>query len=152
MMMMMIHAWLFLALLPVSLCLVRWDQFANCLQTRFNGHMLIDRHVVCATRKLFINYRRSIYCRNCDKYFHCQGNYEAVFQCSEDPKAYKAAEAISLCREQAQGGGNTADNIIYDGVNKFGRNGGDCVREYLENNEECHYNPATLVCNNTRFG
>ncbi|EEC20416.1 uncharacterized protein LOC121047750 [Ixodes scapularis] len=138
-------------LVPLCSSLVQWEQFIGCLQRRFSRSFLLEPNVDCATRKLFVNYRRSIYCENCDSYFTCQGNYEAVFLCQQDAKAYELSEAFSECREEIQGKGYEADNLVLNEIDRFGRQGGDCMAAYLNKTLNCHYDPTTVVCNHTHI-
>lgn len=59
---------IFIALAMVPLCssMVQWEHFINCLQRRFSRSFLLEKNIDCATRKLFVNYRRSLYCVHCD--------------------------------------------------------------------------------------
>ncbi|XP_077520479.1 uncharacterized protein LOC144130432 isoform X1 [Amblyomma americanum] len=135
----------------VSLCSahVEWDDFMNCLQRRFGRSFFQEQHADCAARKLFVNYRRSMYCQHCDSYFHCQGNYEAIYECQRDGRAQEVAEAFSDCRENLEG--KESNNQVYNEIDLYGRQGGNCSRAYLVDSPRCHYNPATVVCNNTRI-
>ena len=87
-------------------------------------------------------------CRNCDKYFHCQGNYEAVYKC-RGPFRETTAAAISNLREWYQGGGSSGsgnvDSAADQAANRFGRGGGNCASRYLKK-VKCAYNPKTKAC------
>ncbi|XP_050039906.1 uncharacterized protein [Dermacentor andersoni] len=128
---------------------VEWRDFMSCLQRRFGRSFFQEQHADCAARKLFVNYRRSMYCHNCNAYFHCQGNYEAIYDCQRDGRAQEVAEAFSDCREHLEGAGS--DNLVYNEIDLYGRQGGNCTQAYLVDNPRCHYIPATVVCNNTRI-
>ncbi|KAH9373783.1 uncharacterized protein LOC144173279 [Haemaphysalis longicornis] len=138
-----------IAAVPLCSTHVEWDDFMRCLQRRFGRSFFQEEHADCAARKLFVNYRRSMYCEYCDAFFHCQGNYEAIYECQRDGRAQEVAEAFSDCREHLEGAGS--DNLVYNEIDLFGRKGGNCSRAYLSNSPHCHYNPATVVCNNTRI-
>jgi len=86
------------------------------------------------------NDMRAANCRNCDKYFHCIGNYNAVHQCSGILQE-TTARHISNLREWRGGSDSKADQE----ANKFGRGGGDCARRYLLI-ANCAYNPSTRRC------
>ncbi len=56
-------------------------------------------------RKMWEQYRamRSSNCRNCDKYFHCKGNYNAVYSCSGNRSANRrTAETIRYAHAQSE--------------------------------------------------
>ena len=67
----------------------------SCFAARFSW-MDINLDVICAASKMLQNYNqmRNVQCRNCDKYFHCQGNYEAVYRCGNLDRARRAAKVI----------------------------------------------------------
>ncbi|CAG0903724.1 unnamed protein product [Cyprideis torosa] len=99
----------------------------------------------CSAGKMWDNYNKmkAADCINCDKYFHCQGNYEAVHDCGGWLQR-QTAEAISDLREWYQGS-ETADSAADQAANLFGRNGGDCASEYLRK-ANCAWNPKTGKC------
>ncbi|XP_018496565.1 uncharacterized protein LOC108864814 [Galendromus occidentalis] len=118
--------------LPVfaSPILVRWDEFALCLRKHLKRQF--SPNVICATRKMASNFRRSVRCPGCEKFFHCQANYEAVFHCSQAAEAIQTAQVFSDCREYAQLGGSAAASLSdRQRANLVGRRGGDCVGEFL---------------------
>ncbi len=54
----------------------------------------------CSGRQLLLRYNemRGADCKNCDKYFHCQGNYDAVYHCNGNPaNNRRIAEKRELC-------------------------------------------------------
>ncbi|XP_022672554.1 uncharacterized protein LOC111255156 isoform X1 [Varroa destructor] len=119
-------------LMAASTCnpiFVRWDEFALCLRRRLKRNF--SPNVVCATRKMASNFRRTIRCPSCELFFHCQANYEAVFHCSQASEALQTAEVFSDCREFAQFGGPASGVSARQEANLVGRRGGDCVEEYL---------------------
>ena len=81
-------------------------------------------------------------CRNCDKYFHCKGNYNAVYRCQRSSTNRRVAVAISNCREQGQ---NSADSRADQVANRYGRNGGNCESRYLCS-YGCYYDPRSRRC------
>ncbi|XP_077546414.1 serum amyloid A-5 protein-like [Haemaphysalis longicornis] len=110
-----------------------------------NAAALLSSDALCAAGKLQSAYdeMRSANCINCDKYFHCIGNYRAMNQCGNSDAARRAAEAVSNCREEADGGG--ADSAADQEANRYGRGGGDCAHRYLAA-VRCAYNPDTKTC------
>ena len=60
-----------------------WLGMANCVRSRLGFDIVTNSAVRCAIGKMLSQYRkmRSVSCTNCDKYFHCQGNYNAVHSC-----------------------------------------------------------------------
>ncbi|UJR11976.1 hypothetical protein I4U23_016154 [Adineta vaga] len=62
-------------------------------------------------------------------FFHCQGNYDAVYNCGNTSESQRIAEEISSCREEAQDTG-LVDSQDDQKANQFGRNGGNCEVEY----------------------
>ncbi|KAH6946320.1 hypothetical protein HPB50_012774 [Hyalomma asiaticum] len=110
-----------------------------------NAAVLIPSDGRCAAGKLQAAYSamRDANCINCDKYFHCIGNYRAVHECNNSEDARRAAEAISNCREEADNGG--ADSAADQEANRYGRGGGDCAHRYLAA-VRCAYNPETRRC------
>ncbi|KAK2166450.1 hypothetical protein LSH36_39g12013 [Paralvinella palmiformis] len=88
---------------------------------------------------------RSANCKNCDKYFHCSGNYNAVFNCHRSDLNRKTAEIISNCREDICGGPDSASD---QQANRYGRSGGNCTSRYLCKND-CQYNPQDRTCRET---
>jgi len=88
-----------------------------------------------------------VQCKNCDKYFHCQGNYEAVHRCSGILQTF-TAETLSNARELFGGdssGKGKADSDADQVANRFGRSGGNCAGRYLAS-ARCAYNPSTRQC------
>lgn len=83
-------------------------------------------------------------CKNCDKYFHCIGNYNAVYKCSGILQE-TTAETMSNARELFGGNYGSADSQADQEANKFGRSGGDCAKKYLKA-FNCAYNPSTKQC------
>ena len=86
-------------------------------------------------------------CRNCDLYFHCIGNYNAVYECSGILQ-HSTAASISNGREwsdQIRGRSDSGSSRNDQAANSFGRNGGNCAARYLAR-ERCAYNPKTRQC------
>ncbi|KAK2143758.1 hypothetical protein LSH36_815g03000 [Paralvinella palmiformis] len=81
-------------------------------------------------------------CINCDKYFHCVGNYNAVYGCQKSPTNIKTAKIISNCRE---GDCDDDDTAADKAANRYGRHGGDCASRYLCD-FNCNYNPVDRTC------
>ncbi|XP_077507088.1 serum amyloid A-5 protein-like [Amblyomma americanum] len=109
-----------------------------------NAALLIPPDGRCAAGKLQSAYNelRAANCINCDKYFHCMGNYRAVRECNNSGAARRVAEAISDCREEGETG---ADSAADQEANRYGRGGGDCAHRYLAA-VRCAYNPTTKTC------
>uniref|UniRef100_A0A6M2CS54 Putative conserved secreted protein synganglion overexpressed n=1 Tax=Rhipicephalus microplus TaxID=6941 RepID=A0A6M2CS54_RHIMP len=99
----------------------------------------------CAAGKLGEAYWKMYWanCKNCDKYFHCTGNYNAVHQCTNSAQASRAAEAISDCREEVDNGGE--DSALDQQANRAGRRGENCSALYLEA-VKCFYHPKNGTC------
>ncbi|KAI0239621.1 hypothetical protein LSAT2_009669, partial [Lamellibrachia satsuma] len=57
-----------------------WYQMAECVGHKLDTRLLTNAAVRCAIGKMYSQYRKmqTVGCKNCDKYFHCQGNYNAV--------------------------------------------------------------------------
>ncbi|KAJ8315474.1 hypothetical protein KUTeg_007624 [Tegillarca granosa] len=88
------------------------------------------------------NEMRDANCRNCDKYFHCMANYNAVYNCQQSSTNRNVARRISDCRESGQ---NSADSRADQVANRYGRNGGNCGSRYLCE-YGCYYNPLFRIC------
>ncbi|OXA44360.1 uncharacterized protein LOC110857729 [Folsomia candida] len=91
---------------------------------------------------------------DCDKYFHCQGNYNAVYKCKPeiDFIAQKdtrelTAKLVSDLREYSQikSGRHAEDSAEDEAANMFGRGGGNCAEAYLKP-LNCSYDPETGWC------
>jgi len=91
------------------------------------------------------NAMRMANCRNCDKYFHCKGNYNAVYRCS-GPNTRRTAELISNLREWLdwRNWNNWSDSNADQAANRYGRNGNNCESAYLSA-VKCAYNPLPFV-------
>lgn len=103
----------------------------------------------CSSRKMWDAYNDMIAanCLNCDKYFHCRGNYDAVYRC-EGKDQISTATTISDLREWLPGGSSgsgAADSAADQEANRFGRNGGNCTSRYLRS-ANCAWNPNTRIC------
>ena len=102
----------------------------------------------CQFEKLKANYdaMSAANCMKCDKYFHCQGNYDAVYKCSNANLAERKAIAkrLSDCRESAQGS-SSADSKEDQVANRHGQNGGNCASKYLCA-YGCKFNPKKKTC------
>uniref|UniRef100_A0A023G8Q6 Putative serum amyloid a n=1 Tax=Amblyomma triste TaxID=251400 RepID=A0A023G8Q6_AMBTT len=121
---------------------VQWGVFAACMRWRA-GPLLATRSGACASKRMLWHYRRmqSVNCRNCDKYFHCQANYQAV-RC-KGRIARRVATAISDCRERSQPG-NRRDMLADQAANRHGRSGRSC-NKYLRP-YKCYYRPSSGKC------
>ncbi|EEC01825.1 serum amyloid A protein, putative, partial [Ixodes scapularis] len=124
-----------------------WSKFVDCL--RKGGRTLGTGVGICAQRAMLAQYRRMnrANCRNCDKYFHCVANRNAM-RCGGRSRrgrqiAWRVATVVSNCRERSQGGGRDSrqDQI----ANRLGRNGGNCERAYLKR-VRCFFRPRTGSC------
>ncbi|CAF1459601.1 unnamed protein product [Rotaria magnacalcarata] len=102
---------------------MNWLRFAWCAGS--------DLHT-CPGRMLKARYNemKAANCKNCDKFFHCKGNFDAVYRCGESDQTRRIAKKISDCREEAQDAGS-ADSRADQEANEFGRNGGECEKKYL---------------------
>ncbi|CAF3037737.1 unnamed protein product [Rotaria sp. Silwood2] len=94
---------------------MNWTKFLWCASWDIN---------TCPGEKLRAQYNAmtDANCMNCDKFFHCQGNYDAVYLCGKTANNIRIAKKISDCREAAQGG-DSADSQADQRANKFGRDG-----------------------------
>ncbi|CAF3876388.1 unnamed protein product [Rotaria magnacalcarata] len=101
---------------------MNWLRFAWCAGS--------DLHT-CPGRMLKARYNemKAANCKNCDKFFHCKGNFDAVYRCGESDQTRRIAKKISDCREEAQDAGS-ADSRADQEANEFGRNG-DIVNQFL---------------------
>ncbi|XP_076366056.1 uncharacterized protein LOC143254989 [Tachypleus tridentatus] len=144
----------FLGLVPVILvlslitdvgyCGTNWLIFTRCITEKMGVSAITDSDVRCAGIEMFKSYWKmsTIKCINCDKYFHCQGNYNAVYKCGRKSQSIRTAEVISDCREFSQGG---TDSGADQAANRYGRNGGNCAAKYLCD-VNCKYNPNDDTC------
>ncbi|KAI0222270.1 hypothetical protein LSAT2_026478 [Lamellibrachia satsuma] len=119
---------------------------ANCVRSQLGWGILTNSRVRCAIRKMLTQYLAMQYanCRNCDKYFHCQANFNAVYLCSGGD-ARRAAVAISECREISQTGTDSPDGAADMRANLYGRHGGDCHAKY-GCAYNCNYKPSDGSC------
>ena len=117
---------------------MNWFKFTSCAGTTLGS---------CAASKLnrAFDMMKKANCLNCDKYFHCKGNYNAVATCG-GRKATNIADAkkISDCREAAQSG-HASDSDQDQIANAYGRNGGNCEARYLCS-AKCKWNPTKGTC------
>lgn len=109
-----------------------------------NSQALTSVGALCAARELWNAYQemRAANCKNCDKYFHCIGNYQAMKNCGNSEEARRGAEAMSNCREEADRGADSGADQV---ANLYGRNGGDCALQYLTP-VQCKYDPDGKTC------
>ena len=117
---------------------MNWFKFTKCA-----GHTMTS----CAASKLnnAFDMMKKADCLNCDKYFHCKGNYNAVYSCSGSRATNSAnAKKISDCREAAQTG-SASDSAQDQMANAYGRNGGNCEAKYLCA-AKCKWNPVKGTC------
>ncbi|CAF3688335.1 unnamed protein product [Rotaria sp. Silwood1] len=117
-----------------------WFKFVRCAGWYLN---------TCPGRQLKVQYdeMKTANCMNCDKFFHCQGNYNAVHVCGKTTINIRIAKKISDCREAAQDA-SSVDSQEDQKANKFGREGGNCSAEYLCK-ANCKYNPRNKSCQRT---
>ena len=90
-------------------------------------------------------------CRVCSKYFHCLGNYNAVFKCDGDrlEKINTATRISNLPEWRTIGGGLVINSQQDQAAERFGRSGADCAALYLKSRnplEKCGYNPTLKRC------
>ncbi|KZS20420.1 putative Serum amyloid A-1 protein [Daphnia magna] len=100
----------------------------------------------CSSAKMWgaYNEMKAANCRNCDRYFHCIGNYRAVYQCT-GPLRRSTASFISNMREWTDGFRDSGNNSAEDQkANNHGRHGRDCGI-YLRN-VGCAYRPSNKKC------
>jgi hypothetical protein len=84
-------------------------------------------------------------CKFCDKYFHCKGNYDAVYGCSGSIDTKRAtAKKLSDCREKAQNS-NPSDSRLDQIANADGRKGVNCATKYLCKSS-CAWSPSRRTC------
>jgi serum amyloid A protein len=129
---------LFLSVNVLMVHSMNWWAFYRCVGTSLSS---------CAGMRLRQAYNdmQSANCRNCDKYFHCRGNYDAVYTCfGNRQENIRIAKRISDCRELAQGS-STADSRADQVANQYGRNGGNCDMPYLCA-VRCGWNKLTRTC------
>jgi len=102
----------------------------------------------CSARKMNeqFNAMRRANCLNCDKYFHCKANYNAVYNCTGSNRR-ETAEYISNAREwlDPRNWFDWSDANADQVANMYGRNGNDCESAYLSA-VRCAYNPVTKRC------
>jgi Serum amyloid A protein len=102
----------------------------------------------CSAARMWDAYNdmKAANCKNCDKYFHCRGNYDAVYRCRGILQR-ATAETISNLREWVFGwkDASTGDSAADQVANLYGRNGGNCAARYLAA-YKCAYNPSTRLC------
>ncbi|XP_064472960.1 serum amyloid A-2 protein-like [Ornithodoros turicata] len=117
-----------------------WASMLRCLGT--NSVSLLSGDRLCATREMFRGYQtmRRARCRNCERYFHCQANYNAVKNCNKSQAAKDAAKEISDCRENVSG-----ESWKYEEATRHGRDQHDCGDKFLRA-VDCTYNPSSRRC------
>ncbi|KAG4067097.1 hypothetical protein HA402_000088 [Bradysia odoriphaga] len=117
--------------------------FASVIITIFVG---IDALNTCSIAEMTAAYNEMVRanCANCDKYFHCIGNYNAVYKCSGILQV-ATAEAMSNARELFGGNSGTTDSEADQAANRLGRSGGNCAETYLAAGN-CAWNPSTKEC------
>ncbi|KAI0222275.1 hypothetical protein LSAT2_026484 [Lamellibrachia satsuma] len=120
---------------------------ADCLlRSKHDWRILFAKGATCAFSEMFDQYLLMRYgnCTNCDKYFHCQANYNAVRLCSGGYER-ETAIVISECREISQLGTDSPDGAADMRAKEYGRNGGNCYAEYgCANN--CNYKASNGSC------
>uniref|UniRef100_L7M0V3 Serum amyloid a protein n=1 Tax=Rhipicephalus pulchellus TaxID=72859 RepID=L7M0V3_RHIPC len=123
---------------------MQWPRFMFCISTRA-GPLLATPSGSCASGKMLAQFRamNRANCKNCDKYFHCMANWQAIYRCRGRFNR-KVATVISNCREYSQPG-NPADSRGDEVANRYGRSGGNCGARYLRS-YGCAYNPKTGRC------
>ena len=114
---------------------MNWFKFSTC-----TGRYLFS----CPGRELNSQYKemKAANCKNCDKYFHCKGNFNAVKNCP-GIESYNISKKISDCREKSQNA-FSLDSLEDQKANLHGRNGGDCSIYLCR--YKCSYNPIKKTC------
>ena len=101
----------------------------------------------CSYDKMYEMYgkMKDVNCINCDKYFHCQSNYNAIYTNCPDASGSGRDTAINVsnCRDSP----DCTDQDCLDDreANEYGQNGRDCASKYLCS-YKCAYNPADDSC------
>jgi hypothetical protein len=74
----------FVLMIPESISM-NWWKFGRCAGSDL---------VTCPGKMLNARYNemKTANCKNCDKFFHCKGNSDAVYQCGNDAKARRIAK------------------------------------------------------------
>ncbi|XP_022251061.1 uncharacterized protein LOC111087723 [Limulus polyphemus] len=125
-------------------CRMGWMVFGSCILKHMGFPALLNKDVRCAANEMFkIFYKMTTRkCINCERYFYCQSNYNAVYNCGQNFKSIHTAEVISNCREFLQGG---TDSRANQKAKRHGRRGWNCARKYLCA-VNCKYNPSHGTC------
>lgn len=146
-----------LCLVPAMVLIVLLGKFIDIIYFRYwmkkNWNPLFylvgsEAQNPCSALKMrdAYNEMKRVACKNCDKYFHCIGNYNAV-KCGGILQV-TTAKIMSDARELFGGGGSgsgSADSAADQEANNFGRSGGNCASKYLKA-ANCAYNPSTKQC------
>ncbi|KAL3224486.1 hypothetical protein MRX96_026597 [Rhipicephalus microplus] len=122
-----------------------------CLQRRFGRSFFQEQHADCAARKLFVNYRRSMYCHELRRVITstARATTRPFTNVSATVAPRRWPRRSATVGSTLEGSGS--DNFVYNDIDLYGRQGGNCTQAYLVDSPRCHYNPATVVCNNTRI-
>ncbi|XP_065305782.1 uncharacterized protein [Dermacentor albipictus] len=122
-----------------------WRRFLQCIDNR--SWMLLSLDGACVALVMYATYRTmlSLECPDCDLYFHCRANYNALRWCRKTKRSQEMNALIGGCQNLSKPGRTPEQKAAEERARQDGREQKDCARIYL-GNSGCSYKPGSGKC------
>uniref|UniRef100_A0A131Z5D7 Serum amyloid A protein n=1 Tax=Rhipicephalus appendiculatus TaxID=34631 RepID=A0A131Z5D7_RHIAP len=122
-----------------------WRGFLQCIDNR--SWMLLSLDGACVALIMYATYRTmlNLECPNCDLYFHCRANYNALRWCRKTKRSKEMNALIGGCQNLSKPGRTPEQKAAEERARQDGREQKNCASMYLAK-AGCSYNPDTRKC------
>ncbi|XP_075553200.1 uncharacterized protein LOC142585954 [Dermacentor variabilis] len=122
-----------------------WRRFLQCIDNR--SWMLLSLDGACVALVMYATYRTmlNLECPDCDLYFHCRANYNALRWCRKTKRSQEMNVLIGGCQNLSKPGRTPEQKAAEERARQDGREQKDCARIYL-GNSGCSYKPDSGKC------
>ncbi|XP_074595511.1 uncharacterized protein LOC141850721 [Brevipalpus obovatus] len=117
-----------------------WTKMADCFRQNLGASSIHEEDIRCVGREMIAAFEEMelVACKNCQPYFDCLANLNAVTRCGSKSRTLEAITAIEGCKK-------TKGYEMDKPAGAFGRSGKDCSASYLCS-ANCNYHPDTKSC------
>ncbi|XP_037282120.1 uncharacterized protein LOC119175046 [Rhipicephalus microplus] len=122
-----------------------WRGFLKCIDNR--SWMLLSLDGACVALIMYATYRTmlNLECPNCDLYFHCRANYNALRWCRKTKRSKEMNALIGGCQNLSKPGRTPEQKAAEERARQDGREQKNCASMYLSK-AGCSYDPDTRKC------
>ncbi|XP_077487907.1 uncharacterized protein LOC144098863 [Amblyomma americanum] len=123
----------------------KWSTFIRCVDNR--SWLLLSLDGACVTLIMYATYRTmlNLECPNCDLYFHCRANYNALRWCRKSRRSLEVNAMIGNCQDLSKPGRTPEQKAQEAKARQDGREQKDCASLYLRK-VSCSYDPRSGKC------